>query len=112
MVHFQPLAPDTDLIQKFLSVLHPFFGSEISLQEMAVTNLSATHQNSVRPRLERFQNMNGINLACAGQFYNSHGRRVLETHGTGHVSSGVGTVGTHHGYYLGIKVFHDLPFPP
>ena len=110
MIHFQPFAPDAYLIQKFLSVLHPFFGSEISFQEMAGTNLSSTYQDSVRPSLECFQNMNSINLACTGQFYNSHGRGILQAHGTGHIGGGVGTVSAQHSYYLGIKMFHGLSF--
>jgi hypothetical protein len=106
MVHLQSIAPDTCFIEQLFSMLHSFFGSEISFQEMAVADFSATHQNAVRPCLECFQNVDGINLAGAGQFYDSHGRRILQAHGTGHVSRRVRAVGAHHGYYLGFKVLH------
>ena len=43
-------------------MVYPFFGSEISFQEMAVANLSTAHKNRVSTRLKPFQYMNDLDF--------------------------------------------------
>ena len=52
MKHLQPLGFQADFLQQGLCIFHPFFRSEISLQEMTVTDLSAAHQQGIGPAFE------------------------------------------------------------
>ena len=52
--HFQSAAVQSDFIQEILGMGYPFFGSEISFQEMAVAHLSAADQDGIRSGFKGF----------------------------------------------------------
>lgn len=65
MIHFQPAAIQPDFVQKVFGMGYPFFGSEISFQEMAVSHFSAADHDGVGTGLKGLQNMQDIHLAGA-----------------------------------------------
>ena len=65
MIHLQPAAIQTDLIQELFGMGDSFFGSEISFQEMAVSHFSATDQDGVGAGLKGLEDMEDIHLAGA-----------------------------------------------
>ncbi len=65
MIHLQPLPIQPDFVQKLFGIGDPFFGSEISFQEMAVSHFSAADHDGVGPGLKGLQNMQDIHLAGA-----------------------------------------------
>jgi hypothetical protein len=53
MEHTEAFAAESDLIQYGFCVDNPFRRSQISFQEMTVADLSAAHEDGVRPGLKR-----------------------------------------------------------
>jgi len=54
MIHFQPAAIQTDFIHKLLGIGNSFLGPEISFQEMAVADFSASDQDGIRAGFKGF----------------------------------------------------------
>jgi hypothetical protein len=63
--HLQPLGFQADFFQQDFGIFHPFLGSEISFQEMTVTDGSAPHQQGIGPALKGLQHMLDIHLTGA-----------------------------------------------
>jgi hypothetical protein len=101
--HLQPLGFQADFLQQVFRVFHPLLGSQISFQEMAVTDGSAAHQQGVGPPLEGLQHVLDIDLAGAQVFDDPYIVRVLEPQGAGHVRRRIGAVGADHGDEFGFE---------
>jgi len=108
MKHLQPITPYTDFIQQYFCVLHSFPCSEISFQEMTITDLSPAQEDGIRPGLKRFQNMNRFDFAGAKIFDNPDRPRVLQPLGTGHIRGSVCAVGTQQRDNFRLKIFHSI----
>jgi hypothetical protein len=67
MIHFQTTAVQADFIQKLFGVSDSFLGSEISFQEMAVTDFSAPDQDGIRPGLKGLEDMEDIDFSGTEQ---------------------------------------------
>lgn len=61
--HFQALAAQSDFIQQGFGMLDPLIGSDISFQEMAVADLSPTHENRIRPDLQGLEQMEHLDFS-------------------------------------------------
>jgi hypothetical protein len=66
-------------------LVDPFFGSQISFQEMAIAFLSAGGEDGICAILEGFQQMQCIQFPGAHQFNDAHVGRILQPHGAGQV---------------------------
>jgi hypothetical protein len=108
MKHFKPLITQSDFIQQDLGMVYSFFGSEISFQEMAVTDLSTAHKNRISARLKRFQYMNDLYFAGTKILYNPDIYRVLQPLGSSHVCGRIGAIGTYKGKNLGFIIIHNF----
>ncbi len=92
MVHLQTIGSQSDLVQQVLGVLDPAFRSQITFQVMAITDQSTGHHHPVSARFESFQDVQRLQLSCAGQSHHPDVGGVLHAQRTGKVSRCVGAV--------------------
>ena len=106
MVHLQALASKAHFIKEPFGILHPLHGPQISLQEMAVSDLSPANQHPIGPGLKGLEDVDRVDPARTGEFDHTYIMGILQPHGSSHIRCRVGAVRTDHCHYFRIKVFH------
>jgi hypothetical protein len=96
---FLDAAEGKQLLQKF----HTLLGRIITIQVMAVSEPSATHENTVHAFLKSTQNMVGGDATRAHHTHHPNVRRVLQTTDPSQVSSGVCSPSTQEAQDLGLE---------
>jgi hypothetical protein len=90
--HLQSFTFNARFFQQYFSSFYPGFGSLISFQEMASAFLSAGYEGGVSSIFKSLQELQSFHTAAAHQSDYSHIRRILQTHRTGGIGCGIGTV--------------------
>jgi hypothetical protein len=105
---------DSDEVQKLLQKSHPFLGHRITLQVMAVANVSPSYEYAVDPLLKSFDHVvGGDSRRTHDPNYPDVGR-VLNSAYARKVRSGIGTPVTEKGQERGLKMIlvrrHEFSF--
>ncbi len=92
VVHFDPLSANTDSVEYFLSLLHPFSGPEVAGFKMTVTFNASDNAYTVGAFFKCPQEMNDINFAGTGHPNNFDTCWIGQSHGTCQVRSRITSV--------------------
>jgi hypothetical protein len=76
---------------------------------MTVSDFSAAHQDGIGPLFKTLQDMLNIDVPGTKIFDNPDIGWILQPHGTGHISSRIGAIGTNQGDYFRFKGGHKKP---
>jgi hypothetical protein len=87
--HLNAFPSHANGVQNALGLFHPFAGAEIPIVEAAIAFQTPDDVNSVGAFLERVEHVDNIHFSGAGHADNPNVSRILETHGTCQVRSGV-----------------------
>jgi len=105
-VHLQTVRFESYLFEQALRVSDSSFCSYITFQVMAVSDQSTCHHDTVGPFFEGLQDMECIQLACAGKPDYLHIGRVLHPERPRQISGRIGTVVTTESDDLRFEVGH------
>jgi len=85
------LCSDTGKLKYFSGCKNLLFRLYITLQVMAVTEMSPGHQHAVASLFKRFDDKHRVNPAGAHDPYGSYAGRILQPRNTGQIGAGIGT---------------------
>jgi hypothetical protein len=88
---------------------HAFGGVDITVQVMAVAEVSAEHEDGVEPTAQTLQHEDGIHPPGAHGQYRPHIGRILAPGDAGQVGRGVGTPFTQESQNLGFEPLGHIP---
>jgi hypothetical protein len=106
----QSLFSDTGNLKYFLGCTDLLFRLYITLQVMAITQMSPGHEHAVTAFFERLNDKRRFNPSGAHDPYDSYIVRILQPGNTGQIGAGVCTPIAQKSSYFRFKIFHPFPF--
>jgi hypothetical protein len=92
VVDTQSSTTQSDLVEKFLDVSHPFSGPHVPSHVMTVANRASHYADAVGPLLKSLQDIFNVYFACARQFDHFGPGWVSKTESPGRVGSHISAV--------------------
>jgi len=104
----QPVRADTGHVEQFFGENDLFLGLYITLQVMAITEMSPGHQHTVTTLFECFDDESRVNPAGTHDPYGSQVGRILQPGYARQVGPGIGTPVTQKRCDLRLEITHVL----
>jgi len=104
----QTVCADPGHLEQFFGENDLFLGLYITLQVMAITEMSPRHQDAVTPLFEGFDDESRVNPAGAHDPYGSQVGRILQPGDTRQVGPGIGTPVAQKRCDLRLEITHVL----